>query len=59
MLLIGAVMMFAVPLLNPLGLWWRLILKSAIIVVFPFVLIPFRYYEAIEKQRLREKEEKQ
>ena len=53
-LLIGAVMMFAVPLLNPLGLWWRLILKSAIIVVFPFVLIPFRYYEAIEKQRLRE-----
>jgi O-antigen/teichoic acid export membrane protein len=51
---IGAVMLCAVPLLNPLDLWWRLILKSSIILVFPIVLIPLRYYEAIEKQRLRE-----
>jgi O-antigen/teichoic acid export membrane protein len=51
---IGAVMIFAVPLLNPLDLWWRLILKSSIILVFPLILIPFRFYEDIEKQRLRE-----
>lgn len=53
-LAIGAVMIFAVPLLNPLGLGWRLILKSSIILAFPLVLIPLKFYEAIEKQRLRE-----
>jgi O-antigen/teichoic acid export membrane protein len=51
---IGAIMIFTVPLLNPLGLGWRLLLKSTIILVFPLVLIPLKYYEAIEKQRLRE-----
>ena len=51
---IGALMILAVPLINELGLGWRLILKASIILLFPLVLIPLRFYEEIEKQRLRE-----
>lgn len=50
---IGAMMLLAVPILNQMGLGWRLFLKASMIIIFPFVLIPLRFYEAIEIQSVQ------
>jgi O-antigen/teichoic acid export membrane protein len=53
MLIVGAVLSFSSLLLNGLELFPRLLLKTACVISFPFILYLFRFYEPVELQAIR------
>jgi O-antigen/teichoic acid export membrane protein len=54
MLAIGVVMYIGVIFIDNQSLAIRLTLKSAMIISFPFILYPFKFYEPIELERIRQ-----
>ena len=53
MLILGAILSFSALLLNPLALLPRLIIKTFLVVSFPFILYLFKFYEPVELQAIR------
>lgn len=53
MVFTGAVLSFSCFLLNKLGLFPRLILKTLFLFSFPFILYIFRFYEPVELKSIR------
>jgi O-antigen/teichoic acid export membrane protein len=54
MLAIAFIMYFGVYYIDNLSLAYRLTLKSALIISFPFILYLFNFYEPIEKERIKQ-----
>jgi O-antigen/teichoic acid export membrane protein len=52
-LIVGAILSFSSLLLNGLDLFPRLLLKTACVISFPFILLLFRFYEPVELQAIR------
>jgi O-antigen/teichoic acid export membrane protein len=53
MLVTGAVLSFSSLLINKLGLFPRMVIKTACLVSFPFILYLFNFYEAVELQSIK------
>jgi O-antigen/teichoic acid export membrane protein len=53
MIFTGAVLSFSCLLLNKLGLFPRLMLKTLFLLSFPFILYLFRFYEPVELKSIR------
>ncbi len=53
MVFTGAVLSFSCLLLNKLGLSPRLLLKTLLLLSFPFILYLFNFYEPVELQAIR------
>lgn len=54
MIVVGAAIYLASILTNDMNLLPRLFIKSIMILSFPFILYPFRFYEAIELEKIGE-----
>jgi hypothetical protein len=53
MLIIGSALSFSSLILNDMDLLPRLVLKTAGVISFPFILYLFNFYEPIELQAIR------
>jgi O-antigen/teichoic acid export membrane protein len=58
MVIVGIFLYLAGALINDLPLIWRLMIKTLLIIAFPFILYLFRFYEPVELQRLMELKQK-
>jgi len=54
MLVIAVIMYFGIMYIDNLGLAYRLIIKTTMILSFPFILYPFNFYEPIEIERIKQ-----
>jgi O-antigen/teichoic acid export membrane protein len=52
--LVGMILCLASYLMNDIPLLPRLLLKTLLVIAFPFILFPLRFYEEIEILRLKE-----
>lgn len=53
MVVVGALLSFSGLVLNGLGLFPRLLIKTACFVSFPFILYLFNFYERVELQAIK------
>jgi O-antigen/teichoic acid export membrane protein len=53
LLVVGMLLSFSCFIFNSYDLWARLILKTACLISFPFILYPFGFYEPVELQAIK------
>lgn len=54
MLTVGVVLVLVSRISDTFDLIWRILFKMSLLIIFPLILFPFRFYEPIELDRIRQ-----